>query len=163
MPLSPKLQIILENLIPAEDVWDFCCDHGYLGWAALESQKFEDVFFVDQVPHIIEKLEQKVVPLDFRKKAHFRAVPAQCLQEPVKGTVVIAGVGAYTAFEIIETLWKKDLLKARRLIVSPQRDDEKLSSWMHSLGEEFNHRYSLTNKQHVLEGRRALWVYICGQ
>lgn len=158
--LSPRLQAIYDQLLLGEDVWDFCCDHGYLGIEALRSEKFENVFFVDQVPHIIQKLEAELFQNRNRKKAHFRATSAESLQEPVKGNAVIAGVGAFTAFKIVESLFKKDLLRVKRLIVSPQRDDEKLVLWMSQLSEDFKHRYFLKTKQQILERRRPLWVYV---
>lgn len=162
MTLSPKLQIIYDHLLPGEDVWDLCCDHGLLGRAALEAGGFDNVYFVDRVPHIIEKLKTRIQPLDLARKARFLAAPAEELQQPLTGTVVIAGVGAYTAFAILKTLWQKNLLHARRLVLSPQRDDEKLFAWLEDFGEDFSHRYQLKSKQDIREGRRSLWVYVCG-
>lgn len=185
--LSPKLQLIYENLLPGEDLWDLCCDHGYLGQVALASNEFNQVFFVDQVPHIIEKLEarlRKESPKSFdldasepseveaslikqtyllSRKAHFRNVPAELLQESLFGNVVIAGVGAYTAFAIVKSLWERQFLQAKRLILSPQRDDEKFLRWLSEMDDNFNHRYQLKSQQSVREGRRPLWVYVCGE
>jgi tRNA (adenine22-N1)-methyltransferase len=161
--LSPKLQIIYDQLLPGEDVWDLCCDHGYLGWAALASGNFAEIHFVDRVAPIIENLKRQIIPHDPTRKARFHALGAETLQEPLTGTVVIAGVGAYTAFEILEKLWKRDLLKAKRLVLSPQRDEQKFLQWLQEFDAGFYHRYQLKNEQSVREGRRPLWVYVCGE
>ena len=55
--LSKRLTAVYENLIPNEDVWDICCDHGYLGAAAYKSTRFSNIYFVDRVPATIEKLK----------------------------------------------------------------------------------------------------------
>jgi tRNA (adenine22-N1)-methyltransferase len=160
--LTPKLQTIFDHLLPGEDVWDLCCDHGYLGRAALEAGTFGTVYFVDRVPHIIEKLQTEISAEERLRKARFRAADGGELQENLCGTVVIAGVGAYTAFAILKTLYHGNFLRAKRLILSPQRDEQKLLQWLNELDEKFKHRYQLRIEQVVREGRRPLWIYICG-
>ncbi|UXR64795.1 class I SAM-dependent methyltransferase [Bdellovibrio bacteriovorus] len=129
--LSRRMQLIFDHLLPGKPVWDFCCDHGYLGLNAYESGLFSEVHFVDQVPHIVEQLEVRFQAEYFRDdaltQAGFHSRPGEDLQQPVSGTVVIAGVGAHTILKIVQSLTENGLLSADRLILGPQRDEQMLS------------------------------------
>lgn len=59
LKLSRRMQYVYDHLLTGSPVWDFCCDHGYLGLNAYSSGDFPQIHFVDQVPHIIEKLESR--------------------------------------------------------------------------------------------------------
>lgn len=162
MALSGRLQFIFENLVPGKDVWDFCCDHGYLGTEALRSGKFGEVHFVDSVPHIVHDLEKSLqaqfpglVP-----RARFFACKGEELFLPVSGTAVIAGVGAFTILKILKSLWDGSCLQADRLILCPQRDEEKLLQMLKSLGEEFAHRFTMHSQYILREKKRNRFVYI---
>ena len=95
--VSERLMAIYENLIQGESVWDFCCDHGYLGISAYRSGYFPEVHFVDQVPHIIQRLQQEFAQKHFdeenSQQAFFWAQSGESLEVPLTGTAVIAGVG----------------------------------------------------------------------
>lgn len=125
------MQLIYDHLLPGKPVWDFCCDHGYLGLNAYESGLFSEVHFVDQVPHIVEQLEARFLAEYFREdavtQAAFHSRPGEDLRQSVSGTVVITGVGAHTILKIVQTLREKGLLSADRLILGPQRDEQMLS------------------------------------
>lgn len=129
--LSRRMQLIYDHLLPGKPVWDFCCDHGYLGLNAYESGLFSEVHFVDQVPHIVEQLEARFLAEYFREdavtQAAFHSRPGEDLRQSVSGTVVITGVGAHTILKIVQTLREKGLLRADRLILGPQRDEQMLS------------------------------------
>lgn len=135
--LSRRMQLIYDHLLPGKAVWDFCCDHGYMGLNAYESGLFTQVHFVDQVPHIIERLEQRFQSEYFRddsvSQAFFHPRAGGSLEQPVQGSVVIAGVGAHTILEIVRSLIEKGVLSADRLILGPQRDEEKLFVWLQNL------------------------------
>lgn len=126
--LSRRMQLIFDHLLPGKPVWDFCCDHGYLGLNAYESGQFSEVHFVDQVPHIVEQLENRFQAEYFREDsfvlAGFHSRPGEDLLQPVSGTVVITGVGAHTILKIIQSLLENGLLSADRLILGPQRDEQ---------------------------------------
>lgn len=128
--LSKRLKLIFDQLIPGEPVWDICCDHGYLGLAAYESNRFSEVNFVDQVPQIIQRLEetfnQVVKDKDNHTRANFIARAGEHLSHQLNGNVVICGVGSYSIFQIVKSLQEKNLLKARRLILCPQNDVVKI-------------------------------------
>jgi tRNA (adenine22-N1)-methyltransferase len=125
LKLSPRMQCIYEHLLPGKPVWDLCCDHGYVGLQALQSGEFPCVHFVDQVPHIIEKLQHTVLR-DYAAdsaRAEFFAGAAENLSVPMHGTVVISGVGAHAILRILQALKNANVLWADRLILGPQRDE----------------------------------------
>ncbi len=162
LKLSPRLQHIYALLLPGKPVWDFCCDHGHLGLNAVESGHFPEVYFVDQVDSIIERLRGRFEAYLPKSKstaqAHFLASSGQDIETPLRGTVVIAGVGAYTILEILQGVKSKGNLQADRLILGPQRDEEKLRQWMSEiLGTE----YKISDEYYeVVEGRRALQLLV---
>lgn len=124
------MQLIYDHLLPGKPVWDFCCDHGYLGLNAYESGLFSEVHFVDQVPHIVANLQRRFEAEYWRKdnptRVVFHAHSGAEVRFVPSGTVVIAGVGAYTIAQILKALGQRGAVQADRLILGPQRDEEKL-------------------------------------
>lgn len=151
--LSTRLQFVYEKLEIGHDVWDLCCDHGYLGIVALKSQKFGHIHFVDQAVHLVEALKARWAQESF---ARFHAMPAQKLEAPLTGNVVIAGVGGQTISEILGGLKNKGNLKARRLILVPHKDESQLEIWLQENLTEFN----LDQRLSVKEGPRVRQVFV---
>ena len=124
--LSPRLKLIFDQLRPALPVWDLCCDHGYLGLHAYRSQKFSSVHFVDQVPEIIDRLKlrfnSEIATINNQTSVTFTPLSGESLPTEVTGNVVIAGVGSYTIFQILQVLHTQKKLKAERIILCPQND-----------------------------------------
>lgn len=165
MKLSNRLQFIYENLLPGLPVWDFCCDHGYLGVEALKSGRFPKVYFVDQVPHIVSDIE-KVVRAKFPEhisRAHFIAAKGESINEDVHGNIIIAGVGAFAIFKILQSLTTQNLLHAHRLILCPQRDEGKFITLLKDSGEDFAARFSLSGATLIDERGRSRTVYVFDQ
>ena len=162
LKLSPRLQHVYDLLLPGKPVWDFCCDHGHLGLNAFESGHFPEIYFVDQVDSIIHKLRGRFEAYLPKSKssaqAHFLATSGQDIETPLRGTVVITGVGAYTILEILQGVKDKGNLLAERLILGPQRDEEKLLTWLREvLGTE----YKISDEYYeVTEGRRTLQLLV---
>lgn len=128
--LSNRLKLIFDQLLPGEAVWDLCCDHGYLGLHAYQSQLFPEVTFVDQVPEIIARLEERfqrdIIQSHNLTNSRFMALSGEDLNLELIGNVVISGVGSYTIFQILRSLHTKNLLQAQRLILCPQNDVVKI-------------------------------------
>lgn len=128
--LSNRLKLIFDQLLPDCAVWDICCDHGYLGLNAYQSQLFPEVNFVDQVPEIMARLEERfhreIVQTTNPTTPRFIALSGEDLTLELTGNVVISGVGSYTIFQILKSLQTKNLLKAKRLILCPQNDVVKM-------------------------------------
>lgn len=67
--LTPRMKCFIEHALKEQPLWDICCDHGYVGIKALESSEFSEVHFVDQVPHIMERLKV-LIAQSWRIKPH---------------------------------------------------------------------------------------------
>lgn len=125
--LSPRLNALLNSSIPEEDFWDICCDHGLLGRAAMARGSFARVHFVDQVPHIIENLKEKV-----SESEDVRIVlkSAEDITEILTGTVVIAGVGGHSLIKILGQWREREILRAKRLVLNPMSHVEPLREFL---------------------------------
>lgn len=160
--LSERLTLVYDNLLPQKDVWDICCDHGYLGTAAYKSAKFSDIYFVDRVPTIIEKLETQFQKLVFKtdaaSKANFICTAAQDIKTNLTGTACITGVGGLTTFKILDGLSKTDFLNVDRLILGPHRDETKLLELIKS-SSQINH-FHLKSELKIVEGNKNRSIYI---
>ena len=163
--LSPRIQLFADFLIPNEPVWDFCCDHGYLGiWAGL-SGAFPEVHFVDRVPQIIQKLKHDIqrerYPMPDKPLFYFWPQDGGSIPQVVEGTVVIAGVGAFPLMQILEKLISTDKLQAKRLILSPHSSIERMTSAITQESGQFFGKYYLET-QLIAPDRntpRKVWIF----
>ncbi|KHD89906.1 MAG: SAM-dependent methyltransferase [Bdellovibrio sp. ArHS] len=150
------MQLIFDQLLPGQPVWDFCCDHGILGISAYRSGLFPEVYFVDQVASIMDRLRQRFQEKHFDEdsssRAEFLTSAGEDLDAALKGSVVIAGVGTHTIIKILHTLHSKGLLQADRLILCPQNYEDKL---LHFLSEtpSFASMFGNQHYQFVERGR----------
>lgn len=128
--LSPRLQAILELGVDGSDFWDICCDHGYLGEAALASGRFHKVHFVDQVPHIIERLRSRLA-----EESSIHLCAAECLHVELTGTLVVAGVGGHNIIKMLGNWSERGLLRAERLLLNPLTHIRELRSYLPNLVE----------------------------
>ena len=154
--------MIFNNLNPRQDVWDFCCDHGYLGGAAYKSQNFLNVYFVDQVDSIIENLKTRFYKFAYdensKSNAYFLCQSGESIAQEINGTICITGVGGLTIYKILSDLAITKHLKARRFILGPHRDDDKL---LKLIFEDQNlKQYSLQKTLAVVEDGRNRHMYI---
>lgn len=157
--VSERMKIFVDWGIDQLPFWDFCCDHGYIGIHALKSERFSEVHFVDQVPHIIERLQTLFAQSDKVKpeyKFFFHIASGEDLKTKVEGNCLIAGVGGTTIKVILETLSQKDFLHAKRLLLSPHLDEHILNPFMESLSDQ----YKLVEKIEIPEGKRVRPLYI---
>lgn len=164
--LSPRLQRIFDHLLPGKPLWDFCCDHGYLGIHAYKSGDFPEIHFVDQAPHLLSALEHKFQLYGHQSpsttKVFFHPIPGEKVELPVHGSVVIAGVGADTIEDILRGLLRiSGNLKADRIILGPQKNEEHLlrSLMQH---EDFKRYYELLGDDQIVERGRLRKLLIFG-
>ncbi len=154
--LSERLAWIHSRLLSSEPVWDICCDHGILGLAALQSGHPE-VIFVDQVVPILENLRQKlkdspqILPEQSDQRHRVLCLDAQNLSEKLYGTVVVAGVGGFKIADFISAWSDRQIISAKRFILSPHKDLIKVKNEMNLLED-----YNLTEEVR-LESRTAHW------
>ena len=156
LALSPRLKALADHVLPHGDVWDVCCDHGYVGEAALLVESDRLVNFVDRVPHIMVKLQDR---LGKQGRARFWTVDALQLQTTMTGTLVLAGIGAERILSILETLRDRSLLRCDRLVLCPQKDEEMLDSiqsW-----SEWRRSFRLVIPEGARQRVLLIWDRIC--
>ncbi len=162
MRLSQRLSQVYQNLHPRQNVWDFCCDHGYLGATAYKNQNFGDIYFVDQVDTIIEHLKNRFHKYSYSEdnlsKAYFLCQSGESILQDVTGNVCITGVGGLTILQILDGLCGNNRLHANRLILGPHRDNEKLLSMISS--HEKLQSYRLEKKIAITENDRPRELFI---
>ena len=159
--LSSRMLTFIEHAVIGAPFWDVCCDHGYVGIKALETRLFPVVHFVDQVPHIMDRLKTLIEQSrEGSLHSHYflYSSSGEDLEENVEGTLLIAGVGGLTIKTILESLINKDKLKAQRLLLSPHTDERVLVDYMSN--ENFKTLYRPTEKILIPEGKRHRPLYL---
>lgn len=159
--ISFRMRTFIEHAIVGGPFWDVCCDHGYVGIRALESNLFSEVYFVDQVPHIMNRLETLLEQSRKTTKEHkyfFYTQAGQDIESPVHGTLLIAGVGGLTIKTILASLIERKILHAKRLLLSPHTDELVLIDYLAT--ESFQKIYQTSNKILIPEGKRHRALYI---
>ena len=154
--LSTRLQMVYEQLIPGLDVWDLCCDHGYLWLKAHSSGNFAHIHFVDPAAHLIEVLKRRC---DGAAGISFHAISAQNTEIAMQGNVVVAGVGAELICEIILDLIANEKLEAKRLILVPHKHPNKMTSKL-ACNDVFSCRYSHSATYSVEENGKQREVFV---
>jgi tRNA (adenine22-N1)-methyltransferase len=158
---SERMKLFVELALDDLPLWDMCCDHGYIGLLALSSKRFSHVYFVDNVDHIIKRLQnlidQSPVKYDSSTITLVNS-KAEDLKVYIDGTCVIAGVGGRTIVTILDTLFRNGFLRSLRLILSPHTDESYLLEFLNS--NNFSYFYSLTETIDFYEGKRQRRIYI---
>ncbi len=159
--LSPRMQIFLDQGIAGLPFWDICCDHGYIGIGALKSDKFSEVHFVDQVPHIMDRLEKLFLQSPHLKPHYryfFHRLPGEAIEVEIFGSFLVAGVGGATATSILKSLLERKNLKAHRLLISPHMDEKILLTF--TTEKIFKVQYQFIEKIEIEEAGRVRPLYI---
>jgi len=109
--IGSRLNAILElvtdvqSKAPYPCIWDCCCDHGYLGIKILSHDLCEKLVFVDQLPHIIEQLSDKITPYGTGKHELISADAGDLVFDSQKRhLVILAGVGAECIIDIVSKI-----------------------------------------------------------
>jgi tRNA (adenine22-N1)-methyltransferase len=141
--LSPRLAALYELCLPKLPLWDLCCDHGYLGLWALHSGRHSEVIFNDAVPTILESLPQNFGQAAGR--ARLISGLAEDIQEPLIGSLCLAGIGAEKIFKILMTHAQRGTLQASTIAVCPEKDGvwllaQKIPGFTLSHSREIPHR-----------------------
>lgn len=159
--LTSRMKTFIDHSIKDEPLWDICCDHGYVGIKALETSAFSEVHFVDQVPHIMERLET-LIKQYWRIKPHHKyflhLMSGENIENDIHGTMLVAGVGGLTIKTIVSTLIKNERLFARRLLLSPHTDEKVLIAYLED--EIFLSKYVVIEKILMPEGKRSRPLYV---
>lgn len=122
MPLSLRLQTLLDRCHSDLPLWDLCCDHGLLGLQALNSGRFTEVIFNDIVPHVLEPLRRQV-----GDDARVICAPAEDIPEQLTGNLVLAGIGGERILKILLAHFGRGTLRAKHIVTCPEKDAEWLA------------------------------------
>lgn len=107
-------------------IWDCCCDHGLLGAALLARQAAPTIHFVDQIPAVMNKLQQKleqffprlVCTSDAHESGSYEneglqwqvhcmnllEAPLELTHDTGKQLLIIAGVGGDLMTDLVESI-----------------------------------------------------------
>ena len=147
--LSPRIEKIASLVRPGHTLFDLCCDHGRIGFAALSRAK--EVIFVDQSANALRAVHEHCETLEASEQARtqIRVSPGELLDLSGFGPsdFVIAGVGVTTIVSIISALFP-ETLGQNRLILSPQQDSLPLRWYLRDRG------FGLVEEHVVLERGR---------
>lgn len=137
--LSPRLNAIYELIkqsqkIPSYSyIWDCCCDHGYLGMKVLVNNLCKRLFFVDRLPHIIDRLADRLAPYDIGNHELITA-DAGDLSFDInhRHLVVLAGVGGECSVEIVKNIERSHPDVAIDYIFCPSTSQNALREYLAS-------------------------------
>ena len=109
--IGSRLNAILELVTDVQQkepypyIWDCCCDHGYLGIKILSHDLCEKLVFVDQLPHIIEHLTDRIAPYSTGKHELITADAGDLVFDSQnRHLVILAGVGGECIIEIVSEI-----------------------------------------------------------
>ena len=110
MKLSKRLQHIDQMVTGDYDqIWDCCCDHGFLGASLLSQQTTKNIHFVDILPDLIDQVENKLQQFYVHSPSAWKTHCLDITDLPLgeyegKHLIIIAGVGGDLMIEFIDAL-----------------------------------------------------------
>ena len=159
--ITSRMKLFVDQALKNKDFWDLCCDHGYIGIHALQSENFRCIHFVDQQKHIIKNLNMRFhQSRNFLKDSYqyeFHAQDARKLSSQITGNLLIAGVGGKLAHDILVNLIQEKKLNADRILISIHSEEQK---YIHLISEvlcSYTHKLSLSFQEGKRE--RSLEVF----
>jgi tRNA (adenine22-N1)-methyltransferase len=159
---------------PFDQIWDCCCDHGYLGMALLthfseQTSQRPLINFVDQVAHITKQLQGKLSQ-DSYQNYQVLTLDAGHL-ELVKNQghcIVLAGVTCTGTLKLLETLFSKHPQQSLDFILCPTRGQYELRQYLIKQGlyliqetciEENGRHYEVLHVRHQAEQSQGAYPY----
>jgi tRNA (adenine22-N1)-methyltransferase len=155
---SQRMRILVSYCLAEQEVWDLCCDHGFIGLYAHTLGKFKHIHFVDKQKHIIERLKALLAKAEVNTQhMSFHSGDAGHIDQFMEGSLILAGVGGSLGCKIIESLVIKNSLNAKRIIFSPHSQADISCQKLISL-ESFP--YHLTHTDELEESGRLRKLFI---
>lgn len=159
--LTTRMKSFIDHAIVNAPFWDVCCDHGYVGIKALISGQFSEVHFVDQIPHIMKRLQTLIYQNRELRSEHIYELhicSGEDISRDVEGTLLIAGVGGLTMKNILSALINKGHLQCDRILLSPHTDEKVIVEYI--MSDFFQGLYRVDDKKMLPEGKRERPLYI---
>lgn len=109
--LGPRLGALYQWIVqaqaghPYDNLWDCCCDHGYLGIQLLANQLCPQIHFVDQASHLIDALHPRLATYGL-SGYHALSADASELRFDARQShlIIIAGVGGEHTVDIVSAI-----------------------------------------------------------
>lgn len=157
--LGSRLNAIFELVATAQknpqqrydNVWDCCCDHGYLGVKLLAVAFCPMVYFIDQKPHIIDQLAHKLGELDDDAIAgRYQAIAADAgsleFTAGQRHLVILAGVGGEHLIDILSAIHQRQGPSEIDYILCPTTAQFDLREYLVAENFELRHEQLISEK-----------------
>ncbi len=153
--LSPRLETILACIVPQQPLWDIGCDHGHLGRAAFERGLCPQVHLVDRSPRVIAALREALEPRPDGVEL-WELDAARAPLPLATGTVVMSGIGIWTAIRILTRQLAGSVPDNLRLVFACPVKEELLRLHLAGAG------WRLQREVLLLEDDQVRQVIACG-
>ena len=123
--MNDRLEKIF-SIIPASDTFaDVGCDHGYISYAMLKTDKCEKVYFSDVSEKCLEKA--KALLKEYEEQGRATGILSDGLKKiPPCDTVLIAGMGGEEIIKILSSSeWKPD-----KLVLQPMKNCDRVRLYL---------------------------------
>lgn len=108
--LSQRLTALYQGIPKNQfhQIWDCCCDHGYLGQKLMTEHVKSHIHLVDVVPHLIDEISNRFKTLDYIQESqyslHCMDAAAIRLDDTLDNLVIISGVGGDLLIEMVKAI-----------------------------------------------------------
>ena len=161
--LSPRLSAIYNMTRRISDqqgapdiIWDCCCDHGYLGMHILNAGLADTIRFVDQLPHIIERLAGQLALQPHTNYETITASVADLQPEADRQhLIILAGIGGEIMAQLMSHLtMAKGSYSAEYIFCA--------SATQFDIREYLNrHNFLLKEEQFIVSGKQSYELIYC--
>jgi tRNA (adenine22-N1)-methyltransferase len=158
---------------PYDAIWDCCCDHGYLGLKILNQKLCSTLYFVDQVPHIMQQL---TADLSHYPSDRYQTITADAgtLSLPInqRHLIILAGVGGERIIEIINNLNTHNEIQQIDYLLCPTTAQFDLREYLvttdfklvyEAIVSEKGHDYEILLIRHSLTAQNSDNITLIGQ
>ncbi|MDQ3230415.1 MAG: tRNA (adenine(22)-N(1))-methyltransferase TrmK [Pseudobdellovibrionaceae bacterium] len=148
--MSDRIHRLASFVRPQSILYDLCCDHGYIGFAAWDHKPLAGLVFVDQSTNALRAVWETLRERNLMDDPRIQVITGVAEQLQIgdrPSDFVIAGVGIRTIVTITRTLFPKGL-GPHRLIVCPEKNSLELRSFLKSQA------YGLVAEDVVMEASR---------
>lgn len=164
MKLGKRLQKIKEMVNIDSDfaeIWDCCCDHGYLGFALLKEEAASKIHFVDVLPALTDKVEQDLKSFYKGSCDNWEVHCIDVAELPInfedqkKHLIIIAGIGGELMIELLAPLFeriKKSGVDHIEFLLSPVHHNFALRQFL------IQYDYLMVKEQLIFENNRGYEV-----
>lgn len=139
-----------------DEIWDCCCDHGYLGIKILANQLCSKMNFVDHKAHIIDHLKRRFERYAIEKfegayQALAQDVGTLTFTKEQRHLLIIAGVGGEQTINMMSSICENSSLSNIDFILCPTTTQFDLREYLVSQKFYVKHESLVTEKDRDYE------------